>query len=97
MKGPWTSKFPLSGGNMSNWDFKSFPSDFQNMYHFLPPYPAEGIAHRHGTLVDDLFKDLCCLSDLGEHLGYGLYEKEIRNFAECEWAHTPEVILWRRT
>ena len=37
------------------------------------------------------------LSDLGEHLGEGLYEAEVDYLVRAEWARTPEDILWRRS
>ena len=36
-------------------------------------------------------------SDLGEPLGAGLTEREVRYLAEREWVRAPEDVLWRRT
>ncbi len=36
-------------------------------------------------------------ADLGEALGVGLTEREVRYLAEREWARAPEDVLWRRT
>lgn len=37
------------------------------------------------------------LSDLGEHLGGGLYTREVDYLCREEWATTARDILWRRT
>ena len=34
---------------------------------------------------------------LGEHYGAGLTEREVRYFAEREWARSAEDVLWRRS
>jgi glycerol-3-phosphate dehydrogenase len=36
-------------------------------------------------------------ADLGEALGGGLTEREVRYLVEREWARSPEDVLWRRT
>ena len=37
------------------------------------------------------------LSDMGEHLGDGVYEAEIRYLVNVEWAMTLEDVVWRRS
>ncbi|MNN49022.1 Aerobic glycerol-3-phosphate dehydrogenase [compost metagenome] len=37
------------------------------------------------------------LDDLGEHLGAGLYGREVDYLCQEEWAVSAEDILWRRT
>ena len=37
------------------------------------------------------------LSDLGEHLGGGLYAREVDYLCQEEWAQSAEDILWRRS
>ncbi|MCY1309948.1 hypothetical protein D9M70_600940 [compost metagenome] len=37
------------------------------------------------------------LADLGEHLGAGLYAREVDYLCQEEWAVSAEDILWRRT
>jgi len=34
---------------------------------------------------------------MGEDLGAGLTERELRYFVDEEWAHSAEDVLWRRT
>jgi glycerol-3-phosphate dehydrogenase len=37
------------------------------------------------------------LSDLGEHIGGGLYTREVDYLCSEEWATTAHDILWRRS
>ena len=37
------------------------------------------------------------LSDLGEHIGSGLYSREVDYLCNQEWALDAQDILWRRT
>ena len=37
------------------------------------------------------------LADLGEHIGGGLYTREVDYLCSEEWATTAHDILWRRT
>lgn len=37
------------------------------------------------------------LSDLGEHLGAGLYSREVDYLCREEWAQSSADILWRRS
>ncbi|MNG04555.1 Aerobic glycerol-3-phosphate dehydrogenase [compost metagenome] len=37
------------------------------------------------------------LNDLGEHLGGGLYSREVDYLCSEEWATTAHDILWRRS
>ncbi|MNN98182.1 Aerobic glycerol-3-phosphate dehydrogenase [compost metagenome] len=37
------------------------------------------------------------LNDMGEHLGGGLYSREVDYLCQQEWATTAHDILWRRT
>ena len=34
---------------------------------------------------------------MGVHFGAGLYQAEVDYLVECEWAHSVEDILWRRS
>ena len=37
------------------------------------------------------------LSDMGEHIGSGLYSREVDYLCSQEWALDAQDILWRRT
>ncbi|MFM7083963.1 MAG: FAD-dependent oxidoreductase, partial [Hyphomicrobium sp.] len=93
----WTEGFPLPGGNMPNAEYASFLKNFQKQFPWLPPLISEGLAQRHGMLVEEILNDARNVSDLGSNLGYGLCEREVLYFKEREWAHTAEDVLWRRT
>ena len=59
----------------------------------IPESTLRPIFRRHGTHAQAVVGD----GDLGEDLGAGLTEREVRYFVEREWAQTAEDILWRRT
>ena len=44
-----------------------------------------------------LLRNVRELADLGEHLGAGLYAREVDYLCQEEWATSAEDILWRRT
>jgi glycerol-3-phosphate dehydrogenase len=44
-----------------------------------------------------MLKGVVNLEDLGEHLGSGLYAREVDYLCQQEWAMQAEDILWRRS
>ena len=44
-----------------------------------------------------MLKGVSNLSDLGEHLGGGLYAREVDYLCQEEWAMQADDILWRRS
>lgn len=96
-KPAWTENLPLPGGDIPNADFNTFCQALEHQYYWLPPQLIHRYAAGYGTLTHYLLADIHSLSDLGEHFGAGLYEREIIYLIENEWATTAEDILWRRT
>jgi glycerol-3-phosphate dehydrogenase len=93
LKPAWTAGTPLSGS-----DFGGAPRvEARDAFFASHPHIAEAtlrpIFRRHGTHAQAVVGD----GDLGEDLGAGLTEREIRYLVEHEWAQSAEDVLWRRT
>jgi glycerol-3-phosphate dehydrogenase len=87
----WTASAPLPGS-----DFGDRKEAFAALSVRYPAVPAEvlrGVFRRHGSLASKVLGD----GQLGEHYGAGLTEREVRYFVDCEWAHSAEDVLWRRS
>ncbi len=93
----WTRNAPLPGGDMAGADFEAFLWSLGDRYDWLPPETLLRLARAYGTRIGRVLKDSSGLSDLGKHLGGGLYEAELRYLAEEEFARTTEDVLWRRS
>ncbi|MCW5698476.1 MAG: glycerol-3-phosphate dehydrogenase [Rhodospirillales bacterium] len=97
-KPAWTGEgAPLPGGDIAGADFATFLSEFRRAYPWLPADLAERLARAYGTRAVRLLADAQAFDDLGEHLGDGLYTREVRYLVYVEWARTAEDILWRRS
>jgi glycerol-3-phosphate dehydrogenase len=93
MRPAWSGSAPLSGS-----DFGGVPRvEARDAFFRSHPRIAEAILRpifrRHGTRAEEVVGD----GDLGEDLGAGLTERELRYFVEHEWAQTAEDVLWRRS
>lgn len=93
----WTAGAALPGGNIPGADFGAFRKTLQAARPWLPPKLATHYARLYGTRADDLLGDALALSDLGQHFGGLLYEREASFLMRKEWARTAEDILERRT
>jgi len=96
LKGAWTAGAPLPGSD--------FPAgrevaraDLGARYPNLPAVLLGALFRRHGTLASAVLGDAKTESDLGEHFGAGLYERELAYLAEQEWTRSADDALWRRT
>jgi glycerol-3-phosphate dehydrogenase len=95
MKAPWTANSPLPGGGIDQ--FEHLHQTLNQRYPWADAILIERLAHAYGTLTDKVLGDAKGYSDLGQHFGGSLYEKEVEYLLEHEWAHTAEDILWRRS
>ncbi|HEY5719427.1 MAG TPA: glycerol-3-phosphate dehydrogenase [Gammaproteobacteria bacterium] len=95
--GPWTANATLPGGDIPRGDSAAWVAELQRRRSGFARDFLARLAARHGTLVDQVLGDARDLGDLGEHVGGDLYEREVRHFAEHEWAREPDDVLWRRT
>ncbi|MBF3232351.1 glycerol-3-phosphate dehydrogenase, partial [Pseudomonas aeruginosa] len=68
-----------------------------NRYAWLDRELALRWARTYGTRVWRLLDGVNGEADLGEHLGGGLYAREVDYLCKHEWAQDAEDILWRRS
>ena len=92
----WTADAPLPGGeNMSS------PEDLAVELLARYPWLSAGLARRwatsYGTRSWRLLDGVKGETDLGEHLGAGLYAREVDYLCREEWAENADDILWRRS
>ena len=97
MKGEWTSGTPLLGADFGGSSREQARDAFFARYAALPQEMLRGIFRRHGMLAYEVLGDARATGDLGEDFGAGLTGRELRYFAEREWAASAEDVLWRRT
>ncbi len=97
VKPAWTANEPLPGGNLPEADFDRFFARLSAAKPGFDQLHLRRLARRHGSMVEDVLGDAKTLADLGEHIGEGLTEREIRYMKDQEWAVSPDDILWRRT
>ena len=64
---------------------------------WLPTSLARRWASSYGSRSWVMLKGGSNLSDLGEHLGGGLYAREVDYLCQEEWAMQADDILWRRS
>ena len=86
---------PLPGGNVG--DFENLLSRIRDRYPFLGAMRAERMARAYGTLLFDMLDRVSNVAGMGENLGGGLTEIELRWMQTREWAHTADDVLWRRS
>jgi glycerol-3-phosphate dehydrogenase len=91
MKPAWTARVPLAGSAFASR--AAAQAAFFERHRELPRAWLRGIFRRHGALADEVVGD----GRLGEHYGAGLTERELRYFAEREWARSAQDVLWRRS
>lgn len=97
LKGDWTAKVPLLGGDFAGSSREQARDALFERYHYLPQAVLRGLFRRHGMLAYPVLEGVTTISDLGADFGAGLYAREIAYFIRDEWAHTAEDVLWRRT
>ena len=97
MRGNWTERAPMPGGDMKNADFEAFRNKLKEDYPWLPMRLRNHYARLYGTRINRIVGDATSVADLGRHFGGDFYEAEARYLMREEWALTVEDILWRRT
>jgi len=93
LKPAWTGRVPLAGSDFGGVPRAEVRDAFFASHPGLSEATLRPIFRRHGTHAQAVVGD----GDLGEDLGAGLTEREVRYFVEQEWAQTAEDVLWRRT
>src|SRR5690606_18429290 len=92
----WTATAFLPGGDFPD-SLATFTQHVIQSYPFLPEHLAARLASHYGTRVHELLSGVTDVSDLGEHFGAGLYQREVDFLVTQEWARHAEDILLRRT
>ncbi|MCY1262372.1 Aerobic glycerol-3-phosphate dehydrogenase [compost metagenome] len=95
-KGPWTASSPLPGGEQME-SRSALVEELCSSFGWLPTHIARRWANLYGSRSWHLLRNVRELADLGEHLGAGLYAREVDYLCQEEWATSAEDILWRRT
>lgn len=93
----WSRNAPLPGGDMPDADFEGYLADLRRERPWLPAALARRFARAYGTRTWTLLGDAAALSDLGPHLGDGVYAAELDYLRAHEWASTLDDVLWRRS
>ncbi|WP_165677418.1 glycerol-3-phosphate dehydrogenase [Metapseudomonas otitidis] len=96
MGGSWTAAATLPGGESMDSQ-EALAEALCERYGWLPNSLARRWAGTYGSRVWKLLEGVANLTDLGEHLGGGLYTREVDYLCREEWAQDAEDILWRRT
>ncbi|PCH62778.1 MAG: glycerol-3-phosphate dehydrogenase [SAR86 cluster bacterium] len=95
MTDDWTEQAALPGGDFS--DVTSLRVKMIADYPWMPAKILERWLESYGSLIPQLINTAQAVADFGVHFGHGLYQQEVDYLKECEWALTPEDILWRRS
>ncbi|HSX69958.1 MAG TPA: glycerol-3-phosphate dehydrogenase C-terminal domain-containing protein, partial [Pseudomonas sp.] len=92
----WTAKAPLPGGE--NMDSRAALVDkLIARFGWLDRELARRWASTYGSRTWQLLDGVQRQSELGDHLGAGLYTREVDYLRREEWAMEADDILWRRT
>ncbi|MBD9679663.1 glycerol-3-phosphate dehydrogenase [Pseudomonas sp. PDM18] len=96
MKASWTASAPLPGGEAMT-TVEELAVQLMDRLRQLDPALARRWASTYGSRIWKLLDGAHNLSELGEHLGAGLYAREVEYLVHEEWARDADDILWRRT
>ena len=92
----WTASSPLPGAEQMESQ-SALVEALCARFGWLPTSLARRWAGSYGSRSWLMLKGVVNLTDLGEHLGGGLYTREVDYLCEQEWAMQAEDILWRRS
>ena len=90
-----TRKAILPGG-----DFKMREQLYQvlaSSNNWIRPDIIKRWIHAYGNLSFEIVRNVSSMSDMGMNFGHGLFQREVDNLVESEWARTADDVLWRRT
>ncbi|WP_339462039.1 glycerol-3-phosphate dehydrogenase [Pseudomonas sp. EA_105y_Pfl2_R69] len=92
----WTASSPLPGAEQLESQ-SALVEALCARFGWLPTALARRWAGSYGSRSWIMLKGVVNLEDLGEHLGSGLYAREVDYLCQQEWAMQAEDILWRRS
>jgi glycerol-3-phosphate dehydrogenase len=90
-----TRRRPLPGGDAEG--FEALLTRVRDRFPFLGAMRAERMTHAYGTQLFEMLDRISDVAGLGEDLGGGLTEVELRWMRDREWARTADDVLWRRS
>ena len=93
----WTGQSSLPGGDLGTKDSRELANQLLRRFPFINDRTTCRMARLYGTRALEILRDVTTVTDLGQHFGNGLYQKEVDYLIEQEWALTAEDILFRRT
>ncbi|WP_122420030.1 glycerol-3-phosphate dehydrogenase [Pseudomonas viridiflava] len=96
MKPSWTATSALPGGEDMTTP-EALASELTRRHTWLPTPIAKRWAITYGSRSWRLLEGVQSLEDMGQHLGGGLYAREVDYLCDQEWATSIDDILWRRT
>jgi glycerol-3-phosphate dehydrogenase len=77
--------------------FNRFMDQARRRWPFLGEARSLRMARAYGATLAEMLRGVRDEADLGEDLGGGLSEVEVRWMRDREWARTAEDVLWRRS
>ncbi|VVN99597.1 glycerol-3-phosphate dehydrogenase [Pseudomonas fluorescens] len=96
IKPSWTAQSTLPGGEDMTTP-QALSSLIRDKFDWVPTEIANRWATTYGSRTWRMLEGVQKLSDLGEHIGGGLYTREVDYLCSEEWATTAHDILWRRS
>ena len=93
----WTASEPLPGGGIDPLHFDDFVADQCARYDWAPRDTLHRMARAYGTRMIDVIGNARGVNDLGEHMGGGLYARELEYLVAHEFAMTAKDVLTRRS
>ncbi len=96
VKPSWTVSQPLPGGEQMSSQAE-LAEALCARFGWLPDSLARRWAGTYGSRTWKMLEGVQNLTDLGDHLGGGLYSREVDYLCRVEWATGLDDILWRRT
>lgn len=93
--GAWTKTAKLPGGDFESTE--NLAKTITEQYPWLPAALVNRFVRTYGTACYSFLEGCQSISDLGQHFGASLYQKEVDYLMTHEWAVSEEDVLWRRT
>jgi len=76
---------------------QALSSRIRDKFDWVPSEIARRWATTYGSRTWRMLEGVQDLSDMGEHIGGGLYTREVDYLCSEEWATSAHDILWRRS
>lgn len=96
MRPSWTATATLPGGEDMTTP-QALSAQIRDKFDFVPTEISRRWATTYGSRTWRMLEGVETLADMGEHIGGGLYTREVDYLCSEEWATTAHDILWRRS